>query len=90
MSSSLVSRAFTNALRQVARAKPNPYHRAYKREASSKHPKGFVPPETADLVELRERVQDFTRNSRSKLGASFEAKDSYRQGNCGRSRREDR
>ncbi|KAI0886181.1 acyl-CoA dehydrogenase NM domain-like protein [Annulohypoxylon maeteangense] len=29
--------------------------------ASSKHPKDFTPPSTADLSELRERVQDFTR-----------------------------
>ncbi|KAI1211909.1 acyl-CoA dehydrogenase NM domain-like protein [Annulohypoxylon truncatum] len=29
--------------------------------ASSKHPKDFAPPSTADLAELRERVQDFTR-----------------------------
>ena len=28
---------------------------------SSKHPKGFVPPTTEDLSELRERVQEFTR-----------------------------
>ncbi|RFU32439.1 hypothetical protein B7463_g3934, partial [Scytalidium lignicola] len=31
------------------------------RFASSKHPKGFEPPTSADLVELRERVQEFTR-----------------------------
>ncbi|KAL2801159.1 acyl-CoA dehydrogenase/oxidase [Aspergillus keveii] len=29
--------------------------------ASSKHPKGFVPPSEDDLLELRERVQEFTR-----------------------------
>ncbi|OTA99259.1 hypothetical protein M426DRAFT_325299 [Hypoxylon sp. CI-4A] len=29
--------------------------------ASSKHPQGFTPPTTADLSELRERVQEFTR-----------------------------
>jgi isovaleryl-CoA dehydrogenase len=32
-----------------------------KRHASSKHPKGFEPPTPADLTELRERVQEFTR-----------------------------
>ena len=32
-----------------------------RRHASSKHPKGFEPPTTADLFELRERVQEFTR-----------------------------
>lgn len=31
------------------------------RHASSKHPKGFEPPTTSDLAELRERVQEFTR-----------------------------
>ncbi|CAK7274167.1 hypothetical protein SEPCBS57363_006022 [Sporothrix epigloea] len=31
------------------------------RFASSKHPKGFVPPSPDDLEELRERVQEFTR-----------------------------
>ncbi|OAA62446.1 Acyl-CoA dehydrogenase/oxidase [Niveomyces insectorum RCEF 264] len=29
--------------------------------SSSKHPKGFVPPSSDDLAELRERVQEFTR-----------------------------
>ncbi|KAI1091378.1 acyl-CoA dehydrogenase NM domain-like protein [Rostrohypoxylon terebratum] len=29
--------------------------------ASSKHPKGFTPPTSAELAELRERVQEFTR-----------------------------
>ncbi|ORY17234.1 Intradiol ring-cleavage dioxygenase [Clohesyomyces aquaticus] len=32
-----------------------------RRHASTKHPKGFVPPTQADLNELRERVQEFTR-----------------------------
>lgn len=32
-----------------------------RRNASSKHPKGFEPPSPADLSELRERVQEFTR-----------------------------
>ncbi|KAK9414227.1 putative Isovaleryl-CoA dehydrogenase 2 [Seiridium unicorne] len=31
------------------------------RHHSSKHPKGFEPPSSADLSELRERVQEFTR-----------------------------
>ncbi|KAL5349786.1 hypothetical protein ACLOAV_004819 [Pseudogymnoascus australis] len=31
------------------------------RNASSKHPKGFVAPTPSDLAELRERVQEFTR-----------------------------
>ncbi|EGS22855.1 isovaleryl-CoA dehydrogenase-like protein [Thermochaetoides thermophila DSM 1495] len=32
-----------------------------RRNASSKHPKGFTPPSQSDLAELRERVQDFVR-----------------------------
>jgi hypothetical protein len=31
------------------------------RNASTKHPKGFEPPTSGDLAELRERVQEFTR-----------------------------
>ena len=34
---------------------------ATQRHASSKHPKNFFPPTTADLSELRSAVQDFTR-----------------------------
>jgi len=33
-----------------------------RRAASSKHPKGFVPPTQEDLNELRESVQEFTRS----------------------------
>ncbi|CAL3973059.1 unnamed protein product [Diplocarpon coronariae] len=40
------------------------------RNASSKHPKGFVAPSSADLDELRERVQDFTRREISEEIAS--------------------
>ncbi|KAL2256125.1 hypothetical protein VTK26DRAFT_2149 [Humicola hyalothermophila] len=35
--------------------------RQQRRNASSKHPKGFEPPSSSDLAELRERVQEFTR-----------------------------
>ncbi|EFX01968.1 isovaleryl-dehydrogenase [Grosmannia clavigera kw1407] len=38
-------------------ARTPPHHRTL----ASKHPKGFVPPPQADLDELRERVQEFTR-----------------------------
>ena len=31
------------------------------RTASTKLPNGFIPPAAEDLVELRERVQEFTR-----------------------------
>ncbi|KAK2624096.1 hypothetical protein QTJ16_006730 [Diplocarpon rosae] len=40
------------------------------RNASSKHPKGFQAPSSADLDELRERVQDFTRREISEELAS--------------------
>lgn len=33
------------------------------RAASTKLPKGFVPPAAEELSELRERVQDFTRKN---------------------------
>ncbi len=35
--------------------------RPSRRAGSSKHPKGFIAPTTEDLTELRERVQEFTR-----------------------------
>lgn len=37
----------------------------FQRAASTKLPKGFVPPAAEDLVELRERVQEFTRKCAS-------------------------
>lgn len=40
------------------------------RNASSKHPKGFEPPTSEDLIELRERVQEFTRREISEEVAS--------------------
>ncbi|KAI1844972.1 hypothetical protein JX265_008443 [Neoarthrinium moseri] len=40
------------------------------RAHSSKHPKGFEPPTQADLTELRERVQEFTRREISEEVAS--------------------
>jgi isovaleryl-CoA dehydrogenase len=40
------------------------------RYASSKHPKGFEPPTPADLSELRERVQEFTRREISEAVAA--------------------
>jgi isovaleryl-CoA dehydrogenase len=40
------------------------------RNASSKHPKGFEAPTSADLTELRERVQEFTRREISEEVAS--------------------
>ncbi|PVH76285.1 acyl-CoA dehydrogenase NM domain-like protein [Cadophora sp. DSE1049] len=44
------------------RVKPQiPISAIQHRNASSKHPKGFEAPSSADLDELRERVQEFTR-----------------------------
>lgn len=44
------------------RTKPQiPISTIQHRNASSKHPKGFEAPSSADLDELRERVQEFTR-----------------------------
>jgi isovaleryl-CoA dehydrogenase len=34
---------------------------AFARNLSTKHPAGFEPPTEEDLLELRERVQEFTR-----------------------------
>ena len=38
-----------------------PLSTSWIRRASTKHPKGFNPPNDEDLLELRERVQEFTR-----------------------------
>ena len=61
MSAVQVPRALTNAVRQIGFARRTLYVQATKRSASSKHPRGFVPPSAEDLLELRERVQEFTR-----------------------------
>ncbi|KAJ5851747.1 uncharacterized protein N7529_011132 [Penicillium soppii] len=50
-------RTSTRALRRNRIPALNPCFRSI----STKHPAGFVPPSEDDLVELRERVQDFTR-----------------------------
>ena len=60
MSTSNVSRALTNTIRQIGRSRPRPLQVNPKRAASTKHPRGFVPPTAEDLTELRERVQEFT------------------------------
>ncbi|KAL9121768.1 MAG: hypothetical protein Q9187_001670 [Circinaria calcarea] len=60
MSASIVHRAFSNAIRQIGRSRPR-YPLVAKCAASTKHPKGFVAPSSEDLLELRERVQEFTR-----------------------------
>ena len=61
MSSLQTSRIITNTVRHLGRSKPRPLHIAAQRAASTKHPRGFLPPTADDLTELRERVQDFTR-----------------------------
>ncbi|MCJ1425238.1 hypothetical protein MMC29_003126 [Sticta canariensis] len=61
MFSPTVSRALTNGLREVGRSRPTFNTSTIKRAASTKHPRGFVPPTTEELTELRERAQDFTR-----------------------------
>ncbi|KAG7291712.1 hypothetical protein NEMBOFW57_001731 [Staphylotrichum longicolle] len=71
MSTSTISRAVARAARSNAsffaslssRAATTPAlcRHQQRRNASSKHPKGFEPPSPGDLAELRERVQEFTR-----------------------------
>lgn len=71
MSTSTISRALTRAARSNASSFASLSSRAattpalcrhqQRRNASSKHPKGFEPPSPGDLAELRERVQEFTR-----------------------------
>jgi isovaleryl-CoA dehydrogenase len=50
--------AFGRSLRGGASLLRSP---AWNRSLSTKHPKGFVSPTDEELVELRERVQEFTR-----------------------------
>ena len=57
-----VGRAISNTVRRPCCIWPKvPLAVGAKRAASSKHPKGFVPPSTEELAELRDRVQEFTR-----------------------------
>lgn len=46
-----------NALSAASKRIPRQWHRC----ASTKHPKGFVPPTQEDLDELRERTVEFAR-----------------------------
>lgn len=61
MSAPHVARSITNTIRHVGRSRPRLFHTTVQRAALTKHPRGFVPPTTDDLAELRERVQEFTR-----------------------------
>lgn len=63
MASLSVSTALSRTIRQIGRSRPRIYCEAFKRAASTKHPKNFSPPTTEELTELRDRVQDFTRMS---------------------------
>ncbi|PSR93870.1 isovaleryl-CoA dehydrogenase [Coniella lustricola] len=57
-----------------------PFSSATARQAStsSKHPQGFTPPTAADLDELRDRVQDFTRRELPPtLAASVDATNDF-------------
>ncbi|KAF2015655.1 isovaleryl-CoA dehydrogenase mitochondrial precursor [Aaosphaeria arxii CBS 175.79] len=58
---SLQPRLLSRTVRQLCRQQPRPLCLNARRHASTKHPKGFVPPTQSDLDELRERVQEFTR-----------------------------
>ena len=55
----MVHRAFSNVIRQIGQSRSK-YPLVTKRAASTKHPEGFVAPSSEDLLELRERVQEFT------------------------------
>ncbi|KAL8756454.1 MAG: hypothetical protein Q9184_004498 [Pyrenodesmia sp. 2 TL-2023] len=61
MASLSVSKALSHTIRLIGRSRSKIYSEAFKRAASTKHPKNFSPPATEELTELRERVQDFTR-----------------------------
>lgn len=60
MATSKISRSLARPLRRCSPKLFNPTSQQL-RNASSKHAKGFEPPTTSDLDELRERVQEFTR-----------------------------
>ncbi|KAL5384541.1 hypothetical protein DPSP01_005339 [Paraphaeosphaeria sporulosa] len=52
---------FARSVRQLSQHHPRTLFVAGRRHASTKHPKGFVPPTQADLEELRASVQEFAR-----------------------------
>ena len=57
-----LSRVFTALMRQIHRSRPTPpSSMTRRRTASTKHSRGFTPPATSDLAELRERAQEFIR-----------------------------
>lgn len=56
-----IARSINNTIRLFGPPRPRPFILTVQRAASTKHPRGFVPPTNDDLAELRESVQDFTR-----------------------------
>ncbi|KAF2703786.1 aromatic compound dioxygenase [Pleomassaria siparia CBS 279.74] len=56
-----VSRLLSRSIRHISHRQSRALYAPTRRHASTKHPKGFVPPTQDDLTELRERVQEFTR-----------------------------
>lgn len=63
-------RTSARSLRRSAIVNPA-FSPRFVRAASTKHPAGFTPPTEDDLVELRERVQDFTSMSVSRRRCSL-------------------
>jgi isovaleryl-CoA dehydrogenase len=61
MASMRCLRSLSRPASQFHAIKPQILSTIQYRNASSKHPKGFEAPTSADLTELRERVQEFTR-----------------------------
>ncbi|PGH31755.1 isovaleryl-CoA dehydrogenase [[Emmonsia] crescens] len=61
MASPCLPRLLSCASRTLCRPRRQLVQLPQWRAASTKHPQGFVPPTHDDLVELRERVQEFTR-----------------------------
>lgn len=85
MSSPHIARSITNTIRHLGRSRPRPFHTTVQRAASTKHPRGFVPPTTDDLAELRERVQEFTREPWSVSPQNMASEAKIRARNNGRS-----
>ena len=75
---SVPNRMLSHMLRHASRRRTSLAPLNQRRAASSKHPRGFVAPTQADLQELRERVQDFTRwfgHDLGQAGADLELAD---------------
>jgi isovaleryl-CoA dehydrogenase len=70
MASTRCLRSLSRPALQFRAIKPQVLSTIQYRNASSKHPKGFETPTSADLTELRERVQEFTRREISEEVAS--------------------